>query len=241
MKPLLLSAALALAPLAVPAQEDDAAFGERVRQYLMENPQVIMEAVALLEQREAEAQAETDTALIAAHSDALFDDGVSWVGGNPDGDVTVVEFLDYRCGYCRRAHPEVAELVASDGDIRLVVKEFPILGEASVLASRFAIATLRTAGDEAYKAVNDALMSMSGEVTEESLETLAGDLDLDRDAIRVDMSSAEVTRIIAENRALAQDMGISGTPSFVFGDRMVRGYVPLDTMQEIVSEERADG
>jgi protein-disulfide isomerase len=126
------------------------AFGEAVRDYLMENPQVIMEAVAVLEQRESQQQAEADVALVNSNAEALFDDGFSWVGGNPDGDVTIVEFIDYRCGYCRRAHPEVEELVASDGNIRLIVKEFPILGEASLVSSRFAVATHLVAGDEAY-------------------------------------------------------------------------------------------
>ncbi|MBJ3761777.1 thioredoxin domain-containing protein [Maribius pontilimi] len=223
------------------AQDDDAAFGERVRQYLLENPQVIMEAVALLEQREAEAQTAADGDLIADNADALFDDGVSWVGGNPDGDVTVVEFLDYRCGYCRRAHPEVAELVASDGNIRLIVKEFPILGEQSVLASRFAVATLRQAGDAAYEQVNDALMTMRGDMTADSLEALGEELDIDTQAIMQDMDSDEVTAILAQNRALGQAMAINGTPSFVFGDQMVRGYVPLDAMREIVEETRAEG
>jgi protein-disulfide isomerase len=218
-----------------------AAFRAEIRAYLMENPEVLMEAIGVLEEREAAAQAEADADMIAARSEALFDDGASWVGGNPDGDVTLVEFIDYRCGYCRRAFPEVQELVASDGDIRLVVKEFPILGEQSVLASRFAIATRMVEGDDAYKQVHDALITMRGDMNELSLELLGEDLGLDVEAIVGRMDDEDVTDVIRANHALAQDLSISGTPTYVLGDRMVRGYVPLDGMRAIVAEERADG
>ena len=97
-----------------------------------------MEAVQILEDRQAAQEAEAGAGMIATNAEALFDDGYSYIGGNPEGDVTLVEFLDYRCGYCKRAHPEVAELLAGDGNIRLIVKEFPILGEESTLSSRFA-------------------------------------------------------------------------------------------------------
>ncbi|MBS0122729.1 DsbA family protein [Thetidibacter halocola] len=222
-----------------PEQKD--AFGAQVREYLLANPQVIMEAVAVLEQREQAQQAEADVSLVQAHMDALVNDGFSWVGGNPEGDVTIVEFMDYRCGYCRKAHPEVEQLIASDGDIRLIVKEFPILGEASVVASRFAIATQIVAGDDAYKAVHDALITMEGNPGNGPLRRMAETLGLDADAIMAEMDSDEVTRRIAETRALAQSMQISGTPSFVFGDQMVRGYAPLDIMQQIVADVRAGG
>lgn len=220
-----------------PAQE--AAFGAAVRSYLLENPQVIMEAVAVLEEREQQQQAQADLSIVSDNADALFNDGYSWVGGNPDGDYTVVEFLDYRCGYCRKAHPEVSELIKSDGNIRLIVKEFPILGEASIIASRFAIATQIIGGNDAYKAVSDALMTLDGNPNEATLKRLAKTFGLDADAILAEMSSEEVTRRISETRALAQRMQISGTPSFVFGDQMVRGYAPLPTMQNIVAQGRA--
>ncbi len=228
----------AAADIADMTADERTAFHGEVRAYLLENPEVIMEAIAVLEARQAEAEAAGDADALRAEAAALFDDPDSYVGGNPEGDVTVVEFLDYRCGYCRRAHPEVAELVASDADIRIIVKEFPILGEQSMLGSRFAIATLRTVGDAAYAAVSDALMTQRGDITPGSLRDLAISLDLDADAVMAGMDDPEIDRIIADNRALAQRLRINGTPSFVFGDTMVRGYVPLDAMREIVAEER---
>jgi protein-disulfide isomerase len=217
------------------------AFRAEVRAYLLENPEVLLEAINVLEERQAAGKAADDAALIAANADALFDDGWSWVGGNPEGDVTVVEFLDYRCGYCKRAFPDVKELLQSDGNIRFIVKEFPILGEQSVLASRFAIATKNVAGDAAYGQVHDALMAFRGEISEDSLKALAAHLGLDADAIFAEMSNPEIERIIAENRRLAQRLQINGTPSFVFGDQMLRGYAPLEHMRALVEELRGEG
>ncbi|MGR3435969.1 MAG: DsbA family protein [Shimia sp.] len=220
---------------------DRAAFGAAVREYLIENPEVLMEAIAVLEARQQAAQAEAEVAALAANREALEDDGRSWVGGNPDGDVTLVEFVDYRCGFCRRAHPEVEELVASDGDIRLVIKEYPILGEDSVTSSRFAIAARIVGGDDAYKAVHDALIGLRGAPSEPALRRIAEDAGLDADAVLGAMSLPAVVQEIAENRALAQALQITGTPTFVLGDRLLRGYVPLDGMRQLVAEERAEG
>lgn len=215
------------------------AFRAEIREYLMENPEVLMEAIGVLEERQAAAQAQGDVGLVTANADDLFNDDHSWVSGNPDGDIVMVEFIDYRCGFCRRAHPEVTELVETDGNIKLITKEFPILGEASVLASQFAIATLQKAGPEAYGQVNDALITMRADVTPESLDRLAQELGLDTAAILPHMTSDEVQAVIAENRALAQRLQINGTPSFVLQDQMLRGYVPLAQMMELVDQERA--
>ncbi len=243
LKPLALALTLAAAPafafdLDQMSETERAAFREEVRSYLLDNPEVLMEAIQVLETREAETQGAADADLVAQNAEALFEDDASWVGGNPDGDVTVVEFMDYRCGYCRRAFPEVAELVESDGNIRFVVKEFPILGEQSVLASRFAIATQRVAGDDAYETVHEALMGQRAEVTETSLEALAQENGLDWAAIWDEMSAPEVAQRIGDVHRLGSAMGIQGTPSFVIGDQMVRGYVPLEEMRAMVEDER---
>ena len=213
-------------------------FRQEIRAYLLENPEVLMEAIAVLEQRQQQAQTADDSTLIATNAQALFEDQNSYLGGNPDGDVTVVEFLDYKCGFCKRAHPEVTELVNSDGNIRYIVKELPILGDQSVLASRFAISTLQNAGPEAYAKVHDALMEFRGEISQSSLKRLAKSLGLGAGQIMKAMDSDDVSAVISENRALAQRMQISGTPSFVMGAQILRGYVPLDGMKEIVAISR---
>ena len=232
-----LTLSLSLPALAQDAANDEA-FGERVRAYLLENPHVIMEAVGVLQQREDAAAATADQDMIAAQMDALTNDGFSWVGGNPDGDITVVEFMDYRCGYCKKAHPEVESLLSADGNIRFIVKEFPILGEQSILGSQFAIAAHLVAGDDAYKAVHDTLMSYNGEITAESLSRLADSLDLDGAAILAKLDDPEVVRRISENRALGKALDISGTPTFVVQNQMVRGYVPAEQLQKMVDQLR---
>ena len=218
--------------------EERASFRAEVRAYLLDNPQVIMEAVAVLEERQAMAQAHADLSLVAENAPDIFDDGYSYVGGNPNGDITLVEFIDYRCGYCKRAHDEVAKLLAADGNIRLIIKEFPILGDQSVLASRFAVATKKIAGPAAYKAIGDALMTQNANVTLRSLRRMASTLGLDTNAIEAHQNSEDVRREIAQTRALAQRLKISGTPTFVLQDELLRGYLPFDEMLALVNEKR---
>ncbi|MEM9971130.1 MAG: DsbA family protein, partial [Pseudomonadota bacterium] len=170
----------------------------------------------------------------------IFDDGWSYVGGNPDGDVTIVEFLDYRCGFCKRAFPAVEELVASDGNIRLIVKEFPILGPASDLAARYAMATKRIEGDDAYKSVHDTMMGLKADLNERTLAMLSAEFDLNHEAIMAEMETDAVRDAIAANRALGARLSINGTPSFIMGENFVRGFVELEQMRAIVEDIRAE-
>lgn len=243
----LLSAAAFACTLALPAMASDlteltdaerAQFRAEVRAYLFENPEVIMEAVEILREREAQQQAEADVDLVAQYADQIFEDGYSYVGGNPEGDITLVEFIDYRCGYCKRAHGEVAELLETDGNIRLILKELPILGEGSVLASRFAVAVKQLEGGDNYKAVGDALMSFNGEITMPALRRLGGTFGLDMDAVEDRMNSEDVAAEITATRQLASALQITGTPTFVMQDELLRGYLPLEQMQAIVDDKR---
>jgi protein-disulfide isomerase len=216
-----------------------AAFQKEVRDYLIAHPEVLVEAMDALQAQQQAQQAVNDKQIVADNQAALLQDANSWVGGNPDGDITVVEFMDYRCGYCRKAFSEVEELVKADGNIRFVVKEFPILGEDSVISSRFAVAVRRLHGDEAYKKAHDALITLRGQPDQANLGKLASDLGLDANAIFAEMQSDEVTNIIKANHAMADKLQISGTPTFVVGDQVIRGYMPLDAMQQLVADERA--
>jgi protein-disulfide isomerase len=212
-----------------------------IRAYLLENPEVLVEAMSVLQEREAVAALERDAEIVKARADSVFANPADWVGGNIEGDITLVEFMDYRCSYCRKAHDEVAELVKSDGNIRYVIKEFPILGEASLLSSQFAISVRMLHGDDAYKAAHDSLITMRGEPSSETLGRLATELGHDPAPILAKMGSDEVKAIITANHALADGMEISGTPTFVLKDQMLRGYVPLEEMRGIVAEARGEG
>ena len=222
------------------SDEERALFRAEIREYLLENPEILVEAFNVLEQRREQEAANLDLVMLDQNRDAIFNDGHSFVGGNPDGDVTIVEFLDYRCGFCKRAFPAVKELLASDGNIRLIVKEFPILGEESTLAARYGLATKNTDGDEAYQNVHDTLMAHNGGINAGFLARTSRQLGLDHEAIAVEMQSPEITAQININRALAQQLQIQGTPSFIMGENFVRGFVELDQMRAIVNQIRAE-
>lgn len=217
----------------------DAEFGEKVRSYLLQNPEVIFEAVAEYEMRNTASQADMDLALIDANYNEIFNDGHSWVGGNPDGDLTLVEFMDYQCGFCKRAYPEVTSFLEQDGNVRLIIKEFPILGPESELASRFAIAVKHMAGDAAYGDAHSALMQYEGRYTPEMLTDLAEDLGLDGNDLLAMLDDDAITTILEENRMLAQRLQISGTPSFIMETEFLRGFVPADTLA-LVAENLRD-
>jgi protein-disulfide isomerase len=221
--------------------EERAALRAEIRAYLLENPEVLVEAMDILQAREETASIERDKMLVQTKAVELFSSPADWVGGNPDGDVTLVEFMDYRCGYCRKAHDEVQALVKTDGNIRYVVKEFPILGEGSLVSSQFAIAVRLLHGDVAYKAAHDALIDLRGDPTPETLSRLATELGHDPAPIFAKMPTDEVMSVISVNHALADAMQISGTPTFVMKDTMLRGYVPLKGMQQILADVRKEG
>ncbi|MDD7971145.1 DsbA family protein [Roseinatronobacter alkalisoli] len=216
----------------------DAEFGEKVRSYLLQNPEVIFEAVAEYEMRNTASQADMDLALIDANYDKIFNDGYSWVGGNPDGDLTLVEFMDYQCGFCKRAYPEVTSFLEQDGNVRLIIKEFPILGPESELASRFAIAVKQLAGDDAYGEVHSALIQYEGRYTPELLTSLAEDMGLDGNDVLAMLDDDSITEILSENRMLAQRLQISGTPSFIMETEFLRGFVPADTLAMVAETLR---
>ena len=241
---LALAAALTAAPLAADGIGDmtdaeRATFRAEIRDYLLQNPEVLLEAIAVLEQRQAQAETMQDQAMVMANAAALFESEHDWEGGNPEGDIVLVEFMDYRCGYCRRAQPDVERLISTDGNIRYIVKEFPILGDESIMASRFAISARQNIGDDASELLHVALMQMRADVTEDSLRRLAESLELDADVILAGMNAPEVDEVIAANHALAGILQISGTPTFVMNDQMLRGYMPYEGMAALAAEIRA--
>ena len=217
---------------------DKAAFGEAVKTYLMENPEVLVEAINKLEERQQAAQADNDKVLVQTNAEDIFHFAGDWVGGNPDGDVTMVEFIDYKCTYCKKAYEVVDEVLKKDGKIRFVVKEFPILSEQSVLAARFAVATRQVAGDAAYEKVHDALMAVRGDITLESLQRLAEAQKIDAKAVLAQMNTEAVTAVLRTNAQLAERMAIAGTPAFVVGGQLLRGYAPAEVMAQIIADER---
>lgn len=236
-------AALLLAPAAGAQEfspEQKAEIDARIRAYILENPEILVEAMDVLESRREAQQEERDAALVASLAADLFDDGYSHVAGNPDGDVTVVEFSDYRCAYCKKAHDGVRALLEADPNIRLVTKEFPILGPESTYAARAAMASMSQGGD-LYWAFNDELMRHRGEMNEGAVMAIARKVGLDPDLLATDMENPDIARNIQSTYALARRLEINGTPAFVIGQKVIRGYVPFDTLRELVERARESG
>ena len=237
-------AALALTPAAAPAQDTDIFNDEQVTaieaiiaKHLRENPDVVLEAIDALRARMDARRRQEIARRMNAYRDRLERDPGSHVGGNPEGDVTIVEFFDYRCPYCKRDLPILRELLAEDPNLRIVYKEFPILGPDSVVASRAAIAA-RKQGK--YHAFHVALMKSRGKLTEQTIAQIATETGLDWTRLQVDMQDSSIMAIIRDNRALAQALDITYTPGFVIGDGIIPGFALKEALKEAIATVRKD-
>jgi protein-disulfide isomerase len=206
-----------------------------LRRALREDPSILREAMAALDAAETRDRAVAAAQALAAERDALARNPADVVRGNPRGDVTVVEFFDVRCGYCRQLTPAITELIRRDPRVRLVLKDLPILGPNSVVASRALIAAQRQGK---YGELYDALMALSGDVAEPQIRREAERLGLDWARLRRDMEAPDVMARIETNLALARRIGVEGTPAMVIGDRLVGGAVPVETLVQLVAEAR---
>lgn len=227
---------LALGPVQSTAQDlTEERIKELALQAIRENPQIIMEAVQLLEAEQAAAQADAQAEVLKNQRELLERDPNAPVLGNPDGDVTVVEFFDYNCPYCKRAMAEVQGLLAADPNVRLVYREWPILGEGSVFAAKAALAA-REQGK--YEEFHWALMGMQGRAEEASVLRVAEEIGLDVERLRADMDAPEIEEHIATSMRLTQALGFNGTPSFVIGDNLIPGFVEEEQLRSAVDDTR---
>jgi len=230
-------AAICAFPLSIGAQTMTE---DQVRDIVLDtiraNPQIVVEALQMLELEQQEAQAAAAQATLADQRALLENDPNAPVIGNPDGDVTVVEFFDYNCPYCRSAKLELDGLLAADSNVRVVLREWPVLGEGSVFAARAALAS-RAQGK--YAEFHDALMTMQGRAEEQSVIRVAQSVGLDVDQLRLDMEAPAVTEHLQMSSELGRALGFTGTPSFVIGENLAPGMIRADQMQGLVSAARA--
>jgi protein-disulfide isomerase len=232
----LFAAFLVALPFAAPAQQlSEERVKELVYQAIRENPEIVMEAVAILQKRQADAEAAASASVLSNQRQLLENDPNAPVLGNPDGDVTVIEFFEYNCPFCKRAMPEVQALLDADTNVRLVYREWPILGEGSVYASRAALAS-RKQGK--YEAFHWAMMGLRGRVEEASVLRIARKIGLDIEQLKIDMQAPEVDEHIRTSMRLADSLGFNGTPSFVIGESLVPGFVDQSQLQGFVDEAR---
>ena len=206
-----------------------------IRDYLLEQPELLIEVQqALQAKRDAEAAALAEQA-IQSYRDEIYSDPEAPVAGNPEGAIVLVEFFDYRCGYCRRVKPTLETLLAENGDLRLVFKEFPILGPESMLAARAALAS-RAPG--LYEPFHWALMGADGPFDLDHILEVARSVGLDDERLARDMEDPAIDTLIDRNAVLANVLGIRGTPAFVIGDRMIRGALPIAQFRIAIADAR---
>ena len=210
-------------------------FEQRVRDYILDNPEIIMEAAQRFEQRQRAAEESEATAVLKARADEIFRDKDNPVGGNPNGNVTLVEFFDYNCPYCRQVTPIMQEAEKADPQLRVVYKEFPILGPNSTFSAKAALAVHRQGN---YLPFHKELMLERGVADEAKVLKIAAKIGVDVNRMKSDMNDPAIEAAIERNLALAQALRVSGTPSFVIGDQVLRGATDLKTLQSLIRQAR---
>ena len=234
--------AVAVAPLPQVARAADFTPDQKaqieaiVRDYLKNHPEMLIDAIQAADDKlKADAKDKSVQAL-AAHRQDVLNDPLSPVGGNPNGNVTLVEFFDYRCPYCKQVEPALEKLIGDDRQLRFVFKEFPVLGPDSETAARVALAA-RKQGK--YDAFHRAMMGTSGHIDEAVIYKVAGSVGLDVDRLKQDMKSPDIDKELKANLALGKQLDLDGTPSFIVGDTIIPGAIGADDLKQLVAAARS--
>jgi protein-disulfide isomerase len=207
-----------------------------VRKYLLENPEVIRDAMQALQAKEERQRRDAFAANVKKLRSEIYADADSPVGGNAKGDVSVVVFYDYFCGYCKRTLPALQTLVANDRSVRVIFKELPIMGPQSTFAAKASLAARRQGKfDEFHEAMLDAQSAR-----EETIKAIAERLGLDQAKLSKDIDDPAITAAIERNLRLAEALGVNGTPAYLIGDELIPGAIDLDSLKKIVSSQRAN-
>ncbi len=206
-----------------------------VEQYLHTHPEVIEQSLRLLQAKRQAEEREQTRQMILTKQTELLHDPTSPVSGNLDGDVTVVEFFDYRCGYCKRVAGTVTQLQQDDPNVRIVYKDYPILGETSEWAARAALAS-KIQGK--HLAFHETLLASEQELTQDSILRIAADVGLDIEQLNKDMQAPSIQMIIDHNRELARELGINGTPGFIVGEELAPGALDIGELKNLVRKVR---
>jgi protein-disulfide isomerase len=241
-----LFALLIAVPAAAPARAQSISTEQRgeieqiVREYLLSHPELLQEVMTELEKRQTAADTEKHRAAVQQYSEAIFSSPRQITIGNPTGDVTVVEFFDYNCGYCKRAMSDMLDLIKNDGKLKFVLKEFPVLGEGSVQAAQVAAAVRMQdkSGGKKYLEFHQKLLGGRGQADKTRALAVAKEVGFDVARIEKDIASDEVKSQIEESFKLAEALGLNGTPSYVVGNDVVVGAVGLSSLKEKVNTAR---
>ena len=235
-------AGLAATPFAAATEKikptQKSAFEQIIHDYILQHPEVIVEALQSAEEKMKAQSEESARAALVERRQELLDDPTAPVAGNPKGDVTIVEFFDYRCPYCKQVEPALETLLTEDRELRIIYKELPILGKDSIYATRVALAARK---QTKYDKFHTAMMATKGQIDEKVILQVAADAGLDIDQLNSDMSAPEIDDIIKRNYDLAQALDIHGTPAFVIGGELVAGAIDIATMKRKIAAARKSG
>jgi protein-disulfide isomerase len=238
---LMTTAALGLALLAgSAAAQTSATDWDEVRAYLERNPKTLQQLENLMAREIGPEQVAEDAAYIAENIDMIFYDPATPVLGNPDGEILIAKFSDYRCIHCLNVTPELQKLIDSDPRVRLVIREFPILGQDSTESAKFALAVKQVGGDEAFAKVEEILFESDARITGYLLEDIAAEIGLDPRTVIEAMSAPEVQKQLEDTFGLAQALKIQGTPGLIIKDTVIRGGIPFEAMQKAIAELYAE-
>src|SRR5262245_12162756 len=226
-------ARLSAASVSEPA--DQTALGKTIRTYLLANPEVLVEAMQELERKQDNQRDATASKVIQEKQAELFRDADSPLGGNPNGDVVIVEFNDYQCPYCKRTHQSMKSVVGADGKIKVIYKDLPILGDASKIAALAALASVKQGK---HQPLHNALMEYSGRLDRDKILDIAQSAGLDRAQLEKDMEDPKLKAVIERNLALATALGVRGTPAFVIGKQFVPGAIDAAALKQLIAEAR---
>jgi protein-disulfide isomerase len=209
-----------------------------IKNYLLTHPEILSEMSQLLDEKQKQAEDDQRKGALVSEADKIFRHSGDHVAGNPKGNVTLVEFFDYNCGWCKKGFPEVVSLVESDKELRFVLKEFPIFGEDSEYAARAALASERQGK---YWKLHIAMFSHEGKITKASVDEIAKAQGLDMARLKKDMDDPAIAKTILQNRALAQSLAINGTPAFIIDDKIIPGYLPATELAVSIDDVRTKG
>ena len=228
-------AAASVAPTMAASAPVPADLGKNIRAYLMANPEVLVEAMQELERKQDTQRDAVAIKAIGQNEAELFRDADSPTGGNPSGDVTIVEFNDYQCPYCKRAYQAVKSVTGTDGKVKIIYKDLPILGEPSRIAALAALASMKQGK---HQALHNALMEFNGKLDRDKILQTAASVGIDIAQLEKDMEDPKLKQIIDRNLALAGALGVRGTPAFVVGKQFVPGAVDAESLKALIADAR---
>jgi protein-disulfide isomerase len=232
---IMLLAAPAAAPAADFTPQQRQAIEGIVKDYLAKHPEIVLDALQAADAKAKGAARGLAASALATHRREIFDDRANPIGGNPEGNVTLVEFFDYRCPYCKQVEPALESLLRQDHELRMVYKEFPVLGPASVTAARAALAAQK---QDKFAVFHRAMMALKGQIDDDAVFAVAASAGIDIPRLKRDMQDPAITQRIKANYALAEALGIDGTPGFVIGDQIVPGAIGIDDLRQLIAATR---